>query len=82
MHHNLSLMNTESPKAFAPIATDAEHRAVLASAMSAAYELKRKLRMLEAHDAQSMVGYTIDIKDVNNVLSTLMVQSIRSSGLH
>jgi hypothetical protein len=49
--------------------------------MSAAYELKRHLRMLEAHDAQSMVGYTIDIKDVNNVLSTLMVQVNRSNGV-
>lgn len=75
------MTNTKSPKAFAPIATDAEHNAVLASAMSAAYELKRHLRMLEAHDAQSMVGYTIDIDDVNKVLSTLMVQVNRSNGL-
>jgi hypothetical protein len=61
-----------------------ERDAVLASALAAAYELKRLLKVLDTTEwnpGHSQKGYREDIRDVNNVLCDLMPEVNRSNGV-
>jgi len=61
-----------------------ERDAVLASALAAAYELKRQLQVLDTTEwnpGHSQKGYREDIRDVNNVLCDLIPEVNRSNGV-
>ena len=61
-----------------------ERDAVLASALAAAYELKRQLKVLDTTEwnpGHSQKGYREDIRDVNNVLCDLIPEVNRSNGV-
>ena len=68
------------PKSVAVVERDA----VLASALAAAYELKRQLKVLDTTEwnpGHSQKGYREDIRDVNNVLCDLIPEVNRSNGV-